>query len=163
MGERRKGFLMYADYSDYFEMLEDEELGALIKQFFRYTSGKEADISGFTQGMKFVYTMIKNNYERDTTAYKKVCEIRSASAKQRKTIKSESDNKPSYETNEIEESSLDLYKDILQSANTHLLAFGSICQHLVANATDIDIDTETEKDKEIDNDIDIDKEKEHLL
>ncbi len=113
MSEKRKGFLMYADYCDYFEMLEDEELGALIKQFFRYTSGKEADISGFTQGMKFVYTMMKNNYERDTTAYKKVCENRAAASKQRKIYKKESDDKPSYDVQEIEESSLDFYKDIL--------------------------------------------------
>ena len=113
MSEKRKGFLMYADYCDYFEMLEDEELGALIKQFFRYTSGKEADISGFTQGMKFVYTMMKNNYERDTTAYKKVCENRAAASKQRKICKKESDDKPSYDVQEIEESSLDFYKDIL--------------------------------------------------
>ena len=113
MSEKRKGFLMYADYSDYFEMLEDEELGALIKQFFRYTSGKEADISGFTQGMKFVYTMMKNNYERDTTAYKKVCENRAAAAKQRSKEKSEPENRPSYDVKEIEESSLDFYRDIL--------------------------------------------------
>ena len=114
MSEKRKGFLMYADYSDYFEMLEDEELGALIKQFFRYTSGKEADISGFTQGMKFVYTMMKNNYERDTTAYKKVCVARAEVAKKREQQKRETaaDNKPSYDCDEIEQQSYDMYREL---------------------------------------------------
>lgn len=114
MGERRKGFLMYADYSDYFEMLEDAELGALIKQFFRYTSGKDADISGFTQGMKFLYTLIRQNYERDTTAYKTMCAARSETAKKREQHKRDgaSDNKPSYDNNKIEQESYDMYRDL---------------------------------------------------
>lgn len=114
MNERRKGFLMYADYSEYFDMMNSNELGDLIKQFFRYAAGKDADTKDFTQSMLFVYIMIRQNFDRDTEKYDKTRENRSLAAKQREQKKHEtlSGSKPSYDVYEIEQQSYEKYRNL---------------------------------------------------
>ncbi|MBQ3842288.1 MAG: hypothetical protein II820_06335 [Ruminiclostridium sp.] len=111
MAEKRKGFLMYADYGEYFDMLGNEELGMLIREFFHFTAGGTADTSGFSPQTMFLYTMLRKNYERDTEAYKKVCEKRSMAAKQR-CKNPEPENSPSFNIAEIESRTYEKYMDL---------------------------------------------------
>ena len=114
MAEKRKGFLMYADYSEYFDMLGNEELGMLIREFFHFTAGGTADTSGFSPHVLFVFKLLRKNYDRDTEAYKKVCEARSTVAKQREQNKrnTHTESLPSYDISEIERSKLDKYRNL---------------------------------------------------
>ena len=114
MSERRKGFMMYSDYREYFDLLEDEEIGAVMRQFFRFASGDSADVSGFTQSMQFLYTIMKRKYEQDTVSYNKMCESRAAAAKQRGQRKQEAEpeSKPSYDIRSIEDRTYNKYRNL---------------------------------------------------
>ena len=83
MAKRRKGFLVYLDYQDYFDFLSDEQLGTVIRGIFHYASGGNVILDDYTDSMMMVHTLMKNNYTRDTEAYEHVCELRSEAAKKR--------------------------------------------------------------------------------
>ncbi|MBQ9484165.1 MAG: hypothetical protein IJU82_08230 [Ruminiclostridium sp.] len=83
MAKRRKGFLVYLDYLDYFEFLSDEQLGKVFRCLFSYAAGFSSIPDDFTDAMNMMFCMMVNNYERDSEAYEKVCEMRSENAKKR--------------------------------------------------------------------------------
>ena len=83
MAKRRKGFLVYLDYRDYFDFLSDEQLGSVFRSFFDYAAGVSVLPDDFTDAMNMMFCMMKNNYVRDSETYAKVCEMRSENAKKR--------------------------------------------------------------------------------
>ena len=83
MAKRRKGFLVYLDYLDYFDFLSDEQLGMVFHGIFDYAAGSHVYNDDFTDAMNMLFFMMKNNYDRDSEAYEKVCEMRSENAKKR--------------------------------------------------------------------------------
>lgn len=114
MTERRKSFMMYADYMEYFNIISNRELGGIIRQLFRYASGEEPDFTNFTKQMQVIFTVIKKRYDKDTENYDKVCKVRADSAKKRWQNKQETgtERKTSYNTSEIEEQSFEMYRDL---------------------------------------------------
>lgn len=83
MAKRRKGFLVYLDYRDYFDFLSDEQLGMVFRGIFNYAAGVRTLPDDFTDAMNMLFFMMRNNYDRDSEAYEKVCEMRSENAKKR--------------------------------------------------------------------------------
>jgi hypothetical protein len=63
MAENKKGVLVYADWIDKFEELEDDEAGRLIKHFFRYVNDLDPEYPDRTTKLMFID--IKNTLKRD--------------------------------------------------------------------------------------------------
>jgi hypothetical protein len=54
MAENKKGVLVYADWIDKFEELEDDEAGRLIKHFFRYVNDLNPEYPDRTTKLMFI-------------------------------------------------------------------------------------------------------------
>jgi len=63
MAENKKSIIVYADWIDKFEELEDDEAGRLIKHFFRYVNDKNPEYPDRTTKLMFID--IKNTLKRD--------------------------------------------------------------------------------------------------
>lgn len=63
MAENKKGVLVYADWMEKFEELEDDEAGRLIKHFFRYVNDLNPEYPDRTTKLMFID--IKNTLKRD--------------------------------------------------------------------------------------------------
>jgi len=63
MAENKKSILVYADWIDKFEELEDDEAGRLIKHFFRYVNDLNPEYPDRTTKLMFID--IKNTLKRD--------------------------------------------------------------------------------------------------
>jgi uncharacterized phage protein (TIGR02220 family) len=63
MAENKKSILVYADWIDKFEELEDDEAGRLIKHFFRYVNDLNPEYPDRTTKLMFID--IKNALKRD--------------------------------------------------------------------------------------------------
>lgn len=66
-----KGFMMYASYDDFFEVLEDDELGLLCRLLIRYSKGQEIDLCGIDRAVVMAFKYIIQNIDRDTESYAK--------------------------------------------------------------------------------------------
>lgn len=75
MAEGKKVVLVYADWIEKFEELNDEEAGKLIKHFFRYVN----DLNPIAPDRitKLMFVDIKNTLKRDLDKYKEIKEERS--------------------------------------------------------------------------------------
>jgi hypothetical protein len=67
MAENKKGILVYADWIDKFEELEDDEAGRLIKHFFRYVNDLNPIAPDRTTKLMFID--IENTLKRDLTKW----------------------------------------------------------------------------------------------
>jgi len=67
MAENKKGIIVYADWIDKFEELEDEEAGRLIKHFFRYVNDLNPEYPDRTTKLMFID--IKATLKRDLTKW----------------------------------------------------------------------------------------------
>jgi len=63
MAEKKKAIIVYADWIDKFEELEDDEAGRLIKHFFRYVNDLNPEYPDRTTKLMFID--IKNTLKRD--------------------------------------------------------------------------------------------------
>jgi len=63
MAENKKRIVVYADWMDKFENLEDDEAGRLIKHFFRYVNDKNPDPPD--RLTKLMFVDIENQLKRD--------------------------------------------------------------------------------------------------
>ena len=89
MAENKKAVVVYADWIDKFESLEDDEAGRLIKHFFRYVNDMNPDYPDRITEISFID--IKNSLKRDLQKWEKTLEGRSkagkASAEKRRLAK----------------------------------------------------------------------------
>ncbi len=97
MAENKKRIVVYADWIDKFDPLEDEEAGRLIKHFFRYVNDKNPDPPDRLTQLLFVD--IKNQLKRDLAKWEETVEgkrragLASAEAKKlKKELESDSTN-----------------------------------------------------------------------
>jgi len=67
MAENKKGIIVYADWIDKFEELEDDEAGRLIKHFFRYVNDLNPEYPDRTTKLMFID--IKATLKRDLTKW----------------------------------------------------------------------------------------------
>jgi len=67
MAENKKSIIVYADWIDKFEELEDEEAGRLIKHFFRYVNDLNPEYPDRTTKLMFID--IKATLKRDLTKW----------------------------------------------------------------------------------------------
>jgi hypothetical protein len=73
MDEKKCGFLLYEEYEELLAMLTDEECGRLFRGIFYYErTGEEPD--GMSQGMKIIFTVIRNRLDANREKYRKKCE-----------------------------------------------------------------------------------------
>lgn len=63
MADNKKSIIVYADWIDKFEELEDDEAGRLIKHFFRYVNDLNPEYPDRTTKLMFID--IKNTLKRD--------------------------------------------------------------------------------------------------
>lgn len=63
MADNKNGVIVYADWIDKFEELEDDEAGRLIKHFFRYINDLDPEYPDRTTKLMFID--IKNTLKRD--------------------------------------------------------------------------------------------------
>ena len=75
MAEDKKGIIVYADWIDKFEELEDDEAGRLIKHFFRYVN--DLDPEPPDRLTKICFVDIQNQLKRDLKKWEGTVEGRS--------------------------------------------------------------------------------------
>ena len=79
MAEDKKGVLVYADWIEKFEDLEDDEAGRLIKHFFRYINDQNPEYPD--RITKIAFTDIKNSLKRDLKKWEAIKQKRSDAGK----------------------------------------------------------------------------------
>jgi hypothetical protein len=79
MAENKKSILVYADWIDKFEELEDDEAGRLIKHFFRYVNDLNPEYPDRTTKLMFID--IKNALKRDLVKWEDKSPQRSEKAR----------------------------------------------------------------------------------
>mgnify|MGYP000264090961 CR=1 FL=1 len=89
MAKDKNTIIVYADWIDKFEELEDDEAGRLIKHFFRYVNDLNPDYPD--KLTKIAFIDIKNSLKRDLGKWEQTLEFRSkagkASAEARRLLK----------------------------------------------------------------------------
>lgn len=94
MAEGKNTVVVYKDWMDKFEALEDDEAGRLIKHFFRYVNDKDPEYPDKLTQISFID--IKNSLKRDLGKWDKKIEGRSiagkASAEARRLLKLKEQN-----------------------------------------------------------------------
>lgn len=79
MADHKKSILVYADWIDKFEELEDDEAGRLIKHFFRYVNDLNPEYPDRTTKLMFID--IKNTLKRDLGKWEEKSPQRSEKAR----------------------------------------------------------------------------------
>jgi hypothetical protein len=79
MADNKKSILVYADWIDKFEELEDDEAGRLIKHFFRYVNDQNPEYPDRTTKLMFID--IKNTLKRDLGKWEEKSPQRSEKAR----------------------------------------------------------------------------------
>lgn len=79
MAEDKKGIIVYADWIDKFEELEDDEAGRLIKHFFRYVN--DLDPVAPDRTTKLMFIDIQNQLKRDLKKWETTIEDRSTNGR----------------------------------------------------------------------------------
>jgi hypothetical protein len=89
MAKDKNAIIVYADWIDKFEELEDDEAGRLIKHFFRYVNDLNPEYPD--KLTKIAFIDIKNSLKRDLGKWEQTLEFRSkagkASAEARRLLK----------------------------------------------------------------------------
>ena len=84
----KKAFLLYADYADYFQTLNDDELGRVIRAIFAYQ--RTGEIPSFDdRALKLVFDLIRNQIDRDFDKWRATAEKRKAAAQKRWSAKNQ--------------------------------------------------------------------------
>lgn len=71
--ERKRGYVLYRDWTPVICMLSDEEAGQLLKAIAKYQEGEHSDLKGMTQG---IFMMMRETFDRDAEKYSETCEKR---------------------------------------------------------------------------------------
>ncbi|MBQ8826595.1 MAG: hypothetical protein IJ007_05845 [Oscillospiraceae bacterium] len=88
MIEKKKSFIIYTDYKDLFDTLDNSESGELIKAMLDYAAGEE--ISEFSdRHIRACFSIIRKQMDRDSEKYAQVCRKRSEAAKRTAKAKAE--------------------------------------------------------------------------
>lgn len=94
MADNKNSIIVYADWIDKFEELEDDEAGRLIKHFFRYVNDLNPEYPD--KLTKIAFIDIKNSLKRDLGKWEQTIEGRSkagkASAEARRLLKMNEQN-----------------------------------------------------------------------
>lgn len=127
--KKKKSFMFYYDYAEYFELLNDCEAAALIKALITYAkTGREPKFEGKTL---VAFTAIRMQIDRDSKKYEEKCRKNKEIAVKREESRREKKKDPSF-----------FYPDKARS---------------YTNSTDKDKEKEKENDTDKDNDKDKDK------
>lgn len=101
----KKAFLLYADYFDYFQTLNNEELGRVIRAIFAYQ--RTGELPSFDdRALKLVFDLIKNQIDRDFDKWRASAEKRKAAAQKRwgaKTSRNRTESEEAPEEKAVEE------------------------------------------------------------
>lgn len=79
MAENKKSIVVYADWINTFEQLEDDEAGRLIKHFFRYVN--DLNPSSPDKLTQIAFEPIKQSLKRDLEKWERIREKRSEAGK----------------------------------------------------------------------------------
>lgn len=127
--KKKKSFMFYYDYGEYFELLDDHEAAALIKALIAYAkTGREPEFEG---KLLVAFTAIRMQIDRDSKKYEETCRKNRATAVKREENRRKKNNDSSF-----------FYPDEARSCT---------------NSTDKDKDKEKDKEKDTDKDNDKDK------
>ena len=100
MTEKKRSFVMYNDYLEYFGMLEDTDQGKLIMLVLRYVNGENVEPEKCSGMVRMAFAFIRRRLDEDAEKYEQVCANKSRAAKARESAKREksqtadSSNKP---------------------------------------------------------------------
>jgi hypothetical protein len=79
----KKSFVLYADYIEHFNLLNDIERGQLIMMILYYVNDKPVDVGMVPDGVRMAYSFIKNDIDRNSSKYNTTCQNRAKAAKKR--------------------------------------------------------------------------------
>ncbi|MCI5905711.1 MAG: DUF6291 domain-containing protein [Oscillospiraceae bacterium] len=133
--KKKKSFMFYYDYAEYFELLDDHEAAALIKALITYA--KNGSEPRFKDKLLVAFTAIRMQIDRDSRKYEETCRKNKETAVKRESNRRKKEKETSDDSF--------FYPDEARSCT---------------NSTDKDKDKE--KENENDNDKDKDKDKETL-
>ena len=69
--KKKKSFMFYYDYAEYFELLDDHEAAALIKALITYA--KNGSEPRFKDKLLVAFTAIRMQIDRDSRKYEETC------------------------------------------------------------------------------------------
>jgi len=81
MTKDKKSFLMYCDWKDLFDGLDDEKSGQLIKHIFSYVNDEDPQTEDVV--IKTAFSLIKQQFKRDLKKYEALCSKNQANANKR--------------------------------------------------------------------------------
>ncbi len=84
MADRKKSFVMYAEYLQHFELLTKCEQADLIMLIFRYVNGMETGTDSLSGEVKMAFSFIKARIDEDRRKYEEICGKRSEAARSAK-------------------------------------------------------------------------------
>lgn len=154
--KEKNSFLLYNNYKNQFDLLSDEQAGKLIKTIFAYCNGEEIEIDDLA--ISIVFSIIKDQIERDEEKYRQTCQKRKASgslggkskakAKQNEANDSKDNNNQKYSINNsfTKEETDNNSKSIANVANA------TFAKNNVANLADNDNENDNENDNDNVND-----------
>lgn len=70
---KKGSFVLYQDYQEIFEALDNEQAGLLIKAIFAYTKNKEIKLNNY---LSIVFIAIRQQLDRDALKYEQIVEQR---------------------------------------------------------------------------------------
>jgi len=76
-GDRRQknSFIMYFDWYEHFELLDDAELGILIRSIYNHVLRKE-NMVDLSEKLTMAFSFIKKQLDKDLEKYANICEKR---------------------------------------------------------------------------------------
>ena len=131
----KKSFVLYADYIEHFNLLNDIERGQLIMMILYYVNDKPFDATIVSDGVRMAYSFIKNDIDRNSAKYNTTCQNRAKAAKKREE-----------ERKQYQKAQLSQLSQLSQSTTK---------KHNCHNCDDNDIDTETDTVNESESESDI--------
>ena len=98
---QKTSFILFNNYKEYFDLLNNEEAGELIKAILNYSNGKT--IEKLSPRVECFFVVIKQNLDKQTEEYNKVCEKNKANVtkrweKQKQKVNTSVENKDTKNT-----------------------------------------------------------------
>ena len=87
MTDKKRSFVMYNDYLEYFGMLEAAEQGQLIMLILRYVNNEPTDTEGISGMVRMAFAFIRRRLDEDAEKYEQACRNKSEAAKKREDAK----------------------------------------------------------------------------
>ena len=72
MAENKKSFVLYTEFIETFESLNDEDAGKLVKHLFKYVNDQQPETDNPI--VKIAFIPIKQKLKRDLKKYESICE-----------------------------------------------------------------------------------------